>query len=258
MQTVNVICIKWGTLYSPTDVNRLKNMVLANTSRQVKFHCFTDTGDGLDDDIAVLPIPEVKVDAAGIFKRETAFFSKNLGGLDGQRVFYFDLDVLVVNGLDDLFAYPKDDDFYIIDDWASKGHSVGQGSCFSWVVGDRYNDITTDYEENKAQIDKKYGSASQEYLSDKIIAKQGALKFWPEGWFRSFRFHCLPHPLMRHFQTPPRPQAPELKVIVFHGTPNPEDALVGKWPSKSKHRWKLWKKLYKHVRPTPWIAEYWK
>jgi hypothetical protein len=63
---------------------------------------------------------------------------------------------------------------------------------------------------------------------------------------------------MRHFQAPPRPQALELKVIVFHGTPNPEDALVGKWPSKSKHRWKLWKKLYKHVRPTPWIAEYWK
>ena len=76
MQTVNVICIKWGTLYKPADVNRLKNMVLANTSREVKFHCFTDTGEGLDDDIVVLPIPEVKVDAAGIFKRETAFFSK--------------------------------------------------------------------------------------------------------------------------------------------------------------------------------------
>ena len=130
MQTVNVICIKWGTLYSPKDVNRLKNMVLANTSRQVKFHCFTDMGDGLDDDIAVLPIPEVKVNAAGIFKRETAFFSKNLGGLEGQRVFYFDLDVLVVNGLDDLFVYPEEDDFYIIDDWASKGHRVGQGSCW--------------------------------------------------------------------------------------------------------------------------------
>ena len=178
--------------------------------------------------------------------------------MDGQRVFYFDLDVLVVNALDDLFSYPKDDDFYIIDDWASKGHTVGQGSCFSWVVGDRYNDITTDYEENKAQIDREYGSASQEYLSDKIIEKQGALKFWPEGWFRSFRFHCLPHPLLRYFQAPPRPQAPDLKVIVFHGTPNPEDALVGKWPSKSKHRWKIWKKLYKHIRPTPWIAEYWK
>ena len=144
-------------------------MVLANTSREVKFQCFTDTGQGLDNDIKVLPNPEVKVEASGIFKRETAFFSKNLGGLDGQRVFYFDLDVLVVNALDDLFSYPKDDDFYIIDDWASKGHTVGQGSCFSWVVGDRYNDITTDYEENKAQIDRNMGRHRRNICLTKLL-----------------------------------------------------------------------------------------
>ena len=137
----------------------------------------------------VLLIPEAKVDACGIFKRETAFFTKNLGGLDGQRVFYFDLYVLVVHPLDDLFAYPTNDAFYIIDYWASQVHTVGQGSCFLPLVANCYNDITTDCEENKAQKDVKYGSASQEYLFDKIIVEQGALNFWPGGCFRSFRFH---------------------------------------------------------------------
>ena len=31
-----------------------------------------------------------------------------------------------------------------------------------------------------------------------------------------------------------------------------DQALLGKWPMPA------WKRLYKHVRPTPWIAEHWR
>jgi hypothetical protein len=256
--TINVICIKWGSGYPASYVNKLKSMVKRNTSYEVNFYCFTDDANGLDSDVISKPIPQIKVQPNGCFKRETAFFSPNLGGLKNQRVYYFDLDVIVSSNLDALFSHPKDDQFYIINDWASKGNVVGQGSCFSWVISDKYNDITSDYEQNKSSIDAKYGTASQEYLSDKIITKQGQLNFWPEEWFCSFRFHCLPHPLLRYFRPPEIPSNPDLKVIVFHGYPNPEEALEGRWPDKKKHRWKVWKKLYKHVMPTKWIAEYWR
>lgn len=255
--TINVICIKWGVGYPASYVNKLKNMVKRNTTRDVDFYCFTDNDEGLDQDVIAKPIPSISVVPNGCFKRETAFFSPNLGGLLGQRVFYFDLDMLMVGNLDSLFDYPKDDEFYIINDWASKGDQVGQGSCFSWVVSDKYNNITTEYEANKDSIDQKYGTASQEYLSDKIIEKQGKLNFWPDRWFCSFRFHCLPNPYLRYIKYPAVPEDPELKIIVFHGYPNPEEALQGRWPDKKKHRWKLWKKIYKHVRPTKWVGEYW-
>ena len=114
METINVICIKWGTIYSPLYVNRLKNMVLSNSTYPILFHCFTDHGEGIDDDIIVHPIPTISVEPNGCFKRETAFFSPNLGGLKDQRVFYFDLDTLIVNNIDELFKYPSDDQFYII------------------------------------------------------------------------------------------------------------------------------------------------
>ena len=190
-------------------------MVKRNTSYAVNFHCFTDDFSGLDADILSKPIPSVKVIPNGCFRRETAFFSPNLGGLKGERVFYFDLDMLMVGNLDSLFSYPKDDQFYIIKDWASKGDQVGQGSCFSWVISDDYNDITVDYEKNKLAIDQKYGTASQEYLSDKIIEKQGVLRL-AKDWFQSFRFHCLPHPycVTSRFQI----EKEELKVIVFMAT----------------------------------------
>ena len=34
-----------------------------------------------------------------------------LEGLNGERVFFFDLDVLITGNLDELFSYPKDDGF---------------------------------------------------------------------------------------------------------------------------------------------------
>jgi hypothetical protein len=46
---------------------------------------------------------------------------------------------------------------------------------------------------------------------------------------------------------------PTAKVIAFTGKPDPDEAGDGRWPVKE-----AWKRLYKHVRPTPWIAEHWR
>ena len=49
------------------------------------------------------------------------------------------------------------------------------------------------------------------------------------------------------------PLPPDARVICFTGHPNPDAARDGHWPTAA---W--WKRLYKHVRPTPWIAEHWR
>ncbi|WP_198009808.1 hypothetical protein [Legionella tunisiensis] len=83
----------------------------------------------------------------------------------------------------------------------------------------------------------------QEYCTH-FIANQGKLDYWPTGWCQSFKRHCLPSfpgNLYRPAQLPK-----EAKVIVFHGKPNPHEAILGK-----SGKW------YRKVLPVNWIEEYW-
>ena len=146
MKKVNVVCIRWKTRfsevdYAPSDINKLYASIKRNTSYDVDFYCFTSQKEGLNPnikayDIHTMNIPEdVNI---GCFMR-ACLYDPDLAGLAGQRVFYFDLDSLIVGNLDELFDYPQGDKFYIINDWRNrtgkKKDSIGQGSCFSFVVG---------------------------------------------------------------------------------------------------------------------------
>ncbi len=268
MSKFNVICIKWGTAYKAKDVNNLCSMIKRNTTHDIDFYCFTDDDTtGFRDDIIVKPRPiftnikpgEEEWTTKYAYKKEAALCDDNLGGLNGQRVFFFDLDSLIVGNLDEFFEYPKDDKFYIINDWHTKGDTVGQASCYSWVVG-TIGFVKTDFEANPKQFVEQFYTASQEYLSHKIIERNGHLNFWPDNWFKSFRFHCLPKWYLRYFKDAKIPDVPGLKMIAFHGNPGLEEAVQGVWcdnPNNRKYP-RGYKKIYKHVRPTTWVNDYWK
>jgi len=255
--SVNVICIKWGDVYGAKDVNTLYSMIQRNTKKHnINFFCFTENSQGLDNNIYVRPLPVMHCppeDVKYAYQKEAGLCDDELGGLQGQRVFFFDLDVLITGSLDELFDYPKEKDFVIINDWNTKGEHVGQASCYSWVVG-TIGYIKSYYEENAAKVVDEFFTASQEYLSCKIIEKQGKLNFWPEAWFKSFKFHCLPVWYKRAFTEPSLPEG--TKVLAFHGHPKIDDALLGQWAPGGKVP--LWKKVYKTIRPSPWISKYWK
>lgn len=260
MKNINIVCIKWGSVYNDGYVNKLYNMIVRNTSYNVKFYCFTDNDDGIDKSIIIKPLPILNTlkDYQHIYsyRKEVGLCDDNLGGLNGERVFFFDLDMVAISNLDELFDYPVDDKFYIINDWHTKGNNVGQASCYSWIVG-KLGIIKKDYESDPKIAIENFGTAAQEYLSSKVIEHFGKLNFWPENWFCSFKFHCMPKFIpFRYFITPKIPKNKKnLKFIAFHGTPNPPEAIIGQWDQKSdKHKWK---KLYKICKPTPWIKDYW-
>jgi hypothetical protein len=46
----------------------------------------------------------------------------------------------------------------------------------------------------------------------------------------------------------------EAKIISFHGNPNPPEAIAGQWGAPVP--W--YKRWYKTVKPTPWLAEHWR
>lgn len=258
--TINIICIHWGTAYSAKDINRLESMVRRHTTSPVAFHLFSDAVlPDLSSSVIQHPEPRLNTPSGERpfnYRKEAGLCDDDLGGLRGKRVFFFDLDVLIMDELDSLFAYPKDDRFYIINDWNTRGNHVGQASCYSFVVG-TLGHVKKYFEENTAAIVQRFGTASQEYLSDMVIQQFGKLEFWPDAWCRSFRFHCLPWGFFRHFVVPHKPPA-GTKVLVFHGHPDLEDAIAGRWgkPGQRKSA-KGWKRIYKRCLPTPWVEEYW-
>jgi hypothetical protein len=255
----NVICIKWGaTEYTPDYVNRLCNMVKRNTTYDIRFYCFTDDPQGLSDDVIAQPMTTLNVppeDNKYGYKKEAGLCDDNLGGLNGQRVFFFDLDVVIIDNIDCFFEFPKDKEFVIINDWNTKGDHIGQASCYSWVVGE-LGFVKTYFEQHAKQVVDKYYTASQEFLSEQVIARYGKLTFWPDSWSRSFRFHCAPKGILRYFFDAKIPEG--AKILVFHGSPKPHEALAGIWSTSSHRKTPFWKRFYKVIRPTKWVADYWK
>ena len=59
---VNVVCIKWGTLYGSHYVNRLYGMTARHLSRPFRFVCFADDIFGLREEVETAAIPEICVD----------------------------------------------------------------------------------------------------------------------------------------------------------------------------------------------------
>lgn len=250
----NVICIKWGDRYSSKSVNRLYRTVLKNTKYEINFFCFTDNAKDLDKDIIVKSLPILKnleKINCDIYLKEVGLCDNNLGNMNRQRVLYFDLDTVIVDNIDSFFDLPKDDEFYIIKDWNSIGSRVGQASCYSWVIG-TIGFIKDFFEENYDEVYRKFLTASQEYLSDKVIEKYNKLNFWPKDWCKSFKFHCLPTPLIPFLRRMKMAKIPKgAKIICFHGAPKASDAANGVWPETNLIK----RFFYKHLKPVNWIEK---
>ncbi|OPZ77377.1 MAG: hypothetical protein BWY78_01038 [Alphaproteobacteria bacterium ADurb.Bin438] len=157
-----------------------------------------------------------------------------------------------MDNLDDMFDYEKDKDFIICYNWTRGNGTIGNSSVTMMRVGPLQY-IIDDLEADFFAYEKKFKTASQEYMSSKVIEKYGKLTFWPDAWCKSFQLHSQPPKLLRLFKAPKMPPK-GTKVLVFHGAVNPPDAIKGEFPYKPP----IWKRWYKTVRPTPWLEDLWK
>ncbi|TNF61209.1 MAG: glycosyltransferase [Burkholderiales bacterium] len=246
MQAVNVLCIKWGRKYGPDYVNKLHSMVSRHLKRPFRFVCLTDDGSGIDPAIEVKPIPDIGFDefdqrkpwtfAHGWLKLTS--FARPLYDLEGRTLF-LDLDIVIVDSLDPFFE--QEGEFIVIREWDKKD-GTGNTSCYLYTIGahaDALDHLKNDYPASIAPVRNE-----QEFITQ-YLSRQGKLSYWPEAWCRSFKRHCLQPGIMGWFRQPAIPEG--ARIIVFHGKPNPPDAIAGvsgKW--------------YRRVLPTDWVAEHWR
>lgn len=235
---VNVICMKWGTKYGPEYVNNLRSMVQRHLRRPHRFICFTEDRTGVRDDVEIRPLPTMDLPPdkeRGWRKLST--FQRPLFDLTGPTLF-LDLDIVVLGSLDEFFDHPGQ--FCIIRDWI-KPTKTGNSSVYRFEAG-AHPDVLEFFIKNIDAVKHEVRN-EQEYLT-REMNRRGLTAYWPKEWCISFKYGCLPTFPLNFFQTPKMPA--DAKIIVFHGKPNPPDAITGQ-PG-----------LRRFVKPTPWVAEHWR
>lgn len=245
---VNVVCMKWGTLYGPEYANRLYAMTKRNLKRPFRFVCFTDDKKGLRAEIETFDIPPISIDAP--FQntpwKKLALYNPRLGDLEGEAIF-FDLDLLIIGPLDPLFDY--EGDYCVIKNWTQPKDIVGNTSVFKFTVG-AHSDLLDLFHSKPTQHWVDTYRIEQTFLSHELL-RQNKLVYWPAEWCISFKASCLPggwkFPFILLNRFLPSKLPKNARVCVFHGDPNPDDALKGHWPG-------AW---YKRLRPANWISHYW-
>ena len=54
----DIVCIKWGSLYTSEDVNMLEHMLKKNVSEQFQLYCLTDDCFNINRSIEIISFPE--------------------------------------------------------------------------------------------------------------------------------------------------------------------------------------------------------
>jgi hypothetical protein len=244
MQTI--VCMKWGTRYPADYANRLWSMIKRNTKRPTQLVCYTDDVTGLDSEIVAYPLPNITLPDRVTWTpwRKISLWAPSLEGLSGN-VLFLDLDLVITGSLDEFFDFEPNSTFCVIENWTQMGSGIGNTSVYRFKVG-AHPYLLHDLEQRPEEILAKYRN-EQTYLSPLITEKT----FWPAQWCVSFKHNLMPRWPVNFVKVPPLPS--DVKLVAFTGKPDPDDARDGKWPVNA-----AWKKLYKHVRPTPWIGEHWR
>lgn len=240
--------MKWGTLYPAVYVNVLYRACRAAITGQFRFVCLTDNAEGLLPEVEAFAIPDLGLTdfdwKKGGWPKLTVF-AADLYGLTGRALF-IDLDTVVCGGLDEMFTHPGE--IAVIDtgpNWRA-GHirapQVAGTGIFAFTLG-AHPWIVENFAARPQHFVAQY-RIEQIYLQGEFHE----LAFWPLPWVASFKYHQR-RPVGVGLVLPPRPPAPETKVIAFHGEPRPIDLIrPGIWgipPNVGRGR----------VR---WMVDYWR
>jgi hypothetical protein len=243
--TYNIVTLKWGDRYGPEYANRLHAAVSRHLSLPFQFICFTDNPEGLIPEINTYPIPEIDIPEPQLQTgwRKLCLFQPGLP-IAGPSLF-LDLDIIIRGPLDPFLTYAPES-IPIIHNWVSgfrrltgRRPEIGNSSIFRFRPNK--DTFVTEQFHNEKDWALANFSPPQSYLTHCIRPR---MIFFPEDWTASFKRHCRPAFPLNFLTEPEEPDAP---VVVFHGRPDPDEALVGFDDGKLRHR----------TKPATWIAKHW-
>lgn len=199
-QELTVFCVYWGNKYPKAYVYALRDMVAQHLTIPHQFRCITtDKFDGITTIKPYVPY-------SGWWQKIGLFAPRIATGPS----IYLDLDVIITGNIDYLVDYTNSNGGPILSapaNWAQSGHGGIQSSVMAWPGNWHLPFKIFNYQQDSTRL---YGD--QEFLWELL----------GDGWTRipfvgSYKYHCRPvEKLPEH-----------LKVIVFHGKPNPHEVNDG-------------------------------
>lgn len=238
---IHVVCLKWGTKYAASYVNKLHAMVKRNLRLPFTFYCMTEDASYLNSDITVLPLPDLGI--CGWWYK-LSLFNSNFYGLSGT-LFYLDLDVVITGGLDDLLTcHPGS--FCIAQD---KLPGTYNSSVMRFEIG-TMGFVWDSFSVQKQSVISVF-HGDQDWIQHLVLQA----KIYPRSQIASFKYNCNSRSrfsggrigkwLRQQGYLLPYKKAllPEgVLIVLFHGKPDPEEAMKGSYDK------------YRHA---PWITTYW-
>lgn len=253
----NILCFKWGTLYSAEYVNRLYAGVKRHMDRPFRFVCVTDDPSGLADGIDTCAIPPAPDGwrPNSRYKRwpgiylKLMVFKPGFADLHGTTLF-LDIDQIVTGDLGRFFDFAPGR-FCIIHNWIEwhkrlfrPAPKIGNSSCFRFEAGEKSAYI---YEKWVSELDhaqdQRFFRTEQAYMTHAVGLEN--ITWWPKNFVRSFKRSCQ-HPWPLNHFLPPKFN-PDTGILCFHGHPSPDEAIAG-YRGKHLNTWTL---------PAPWVGELW-
>ena len=225
----NIICLKWGTKFASEYVNRLYKGFKRHTTIPFTFHCFTENPRDIINDVIIHKLPSTGLE---IWWNKLWLFSDQFP-LSG-RVFYLDLDTLIVGNVDDIISYDKD--FVIVRDfYHALRSSVAKNaqSCIMSFEAHKHHDIWEVFMKNPIKNQKGHGHGDQGWIQ--YIQKN--FLYWQDlfpNQVVSYKIHCkggLPD---------------NARIICYHGKPSISDSI-----SKTTRAQGIFP-------PAKWVKNYWK
>ncbi len=211
MADITICCIKWGTKYGPEYVNKLYAMVRRNVlCVPHDFVCFTEDPTGIDPEIRIAPLPCVHP----AWWQKVGLFQERIPGVDTAKIFFIDLDMVIVSEIDAMLEY--DSDFTIMRNWPPEMHGDDNSymtAAFLLKVGAQPNA----WRFFEPRVMREYPS-DQEW----ITASAPGADLFPYDWTPSYKLRRLQDHI-----------PPEAKIVAFHGLPRPHQC--GGWV---KEYWK--------------------
>lgn len=249
-----IACFKWGKGYPCKYTNIAYRALKDRMATPFRFVCITDDTDGLAHGIETLPLPEFAMDRAdwnkGMWPKLTVFAPGLFAA--GTPVLMIDVDIVVVRDLTPLIDRVRQSNaLHIIKEIPDTlprlfpnrfGKPLkSNSSVVGFVAGTQDHIYAAFKDKTYAELSKLRND--QNYIHEHAKDRQS----WPIGWMLSFKKSLAWHFPVNLVRPVPYPDG---FIVIFHGTPNPEDMTKGaftRWGSAEKFGY----------FPVSWIKSYW-
>jgi len=222
----NVVCLKWGTKFSPEYVNRLFYGVRRNTTVDFKFHCFTEDAEGLNPEIQIHPLPHTDIEG---WWQKLYLFSDEID-IEG-RMLFIDLDTLITRNIDHYVTHNKG--FTVMQDIWQKGNNVGS-AVMSFEVGKHKHIWESFKRDPQGAIKSLHPHGDQKWIQKHQPERLYWQVMYPQQ-IVSFKSECR------------RGLPATAHIVCYHGKPSIVESMT------------ITTEVQRFViPPTPWVSDYWK